>query len=96
MKDFDSRSSVYPMSCQLHDIGDTEDQLSNDSLFPRLARKQFTFRDDRVLLSQKTEQLRAAKLLVLLPTRGPKAFQIFLDCLREFNSFCCFFKLKED
>ena len=32
---------------------------------------------------QKTEQLRAAKLLELLPTRGPNAFQIFLDCLRE-------------
>ena len=32
---------------------------------------------------QKTEQLRAAKLLDLLPTRGPKAFHIFLDCLRE-------------
>ena len=33
---------------------------------------------------QKTDQLRAAKLLDLLPSRGPKAFQIFLDCLRFF------------
>ena len=31
---FDSWSSVYPMSCQLHDSGCTEDKLSNSSLFP--------------------------------------------------------------
>ena len=33
-EDFDSWSSVYPMSCQLHNTGCTEDKLSNSSLFP--------------------------------------------------------------
>ena len=33
-EEIDSRYSVYPMSCQVHEIGCTEDKLLNSALFP--------------------------------------------------------------
>ena len=58
-------------------------------------RKEFSIFDHRVL-PQKTEQLRASKLIDLLPTRGPKAFLKFLDCLRKFYLFFRYLVIKKE
>ncbi|XP_075690372.1 death domain-containing protein CRADD-like [Rhinoderma darwinii] len=57
-----------------------------DGLVPQYLFQERIITSDQLedITSQATSQRRAMKLLDILPTRGPKAFEVFLESLSEF------------
>ena len=56
--------------------------LEPNNILPDLGRV-FTVNDDEEIKAQSTRQRRCEKLLEILPRKGPNAFKVFVEALKE-------------
>ena len=56
--------------------------LEPNNILPDLGRV-FTVNDDEEIKAQSTRQRRCEKLLKILPRKGPNAFKVFVEALKE-------------